>query len=155
MIDVYGKERSFEAVTVKGAIPKILRPKVDIDFLGFENLISSDEVFVSEGAFNALSFRDCGYDGLINFGTGSILPKIGALIRKGVKRVWLCGDPDSKNPKTQKSAGREFNKKLFYELRGMFEVRYFYYPELDVDANDLHKQKRLKEIIEYNKEKAL
>jgi DNA primase len=155
MIDVYGKERSFEAVTVKGATPKILRPKVDIDFFGLENLIEHDEVFICEGIFNSLSFIDCGFSSVTNFGTGSALDKIGGLIKKGVKRVWLCGDPDSVNPKTQKSAGREFNKKLFYELRGMFEVRYFYYPELDVDANDLHKQKRLKEIIEYNKENRL
>jgi hypothetical protein len=155
MIDIYGEERSFEAITINNAVPKILRPRVDIDFFGLENLIEHDEVFICEGIFNSLSFIDCGFSSVTNFGTGSALGRIGGLIKKGVKRVWLCGDPDSVNPKTQKSAGREFNKKLFYELRGMFEVRYFYYPELDVDANDLHKQGRLKEIIKYNKEKVV
>lgn len=153
MVDVYGKTRSFEAVSVKGAIPKILRPKIDIDFFGLENLIEHDEVFICEGIMNSLSFLDLGYSSVTNFGTGSTVAKIGGLIKKGVRVVWLCGDPDSINPKTNKSAGREFNKKIFYELRGLFEVRYFQYPELDVDANDLHQQGRLKEVIEYNKSK--
>lgn len=130
---------SFEAVsTNKSIVPKILRPRgVDTTGLfGFENMIESDTVFIVEGIFNALSFKEIEYDSLFNFGVGSIKQKVRKLIQAGVKRVVLVGDNDE--------AGQKFNNECFQILKKYkFRVITFYYPRdfpNKGDANDLLKE---------------
>ena len=123
--------KGFEAIsTSKDIVPKILRPKnfKSDGIFGFENLIDSDTVWICEGIFNALSFIECGYDGLMNFGVATIKNKIKVLLMKGVKNIVLCGDNDD--------AGRQFNKECYKILRKYgFNVIYFNFPYEFKDIN--------------------
>lgn len=123
--------KGFEAVsTSKDIVPKILRPKnfKSDGIFGFENLIKSDTVWICEGIFNALSFIECNFNGLMNFGVASISNKIKVLLLKGVKNVVLCGDNDD--------AGRNFNKECYKILRKYgFNVLYFKFPYEFKDIN--------------------
>lgn len=136
--DVDNNLRGFEAIsTNKDIQPKVLRPKhiLTDDLFGFENLISSDTVFITEGIFSALSFIECGYDGIFNFGIGSIKPKIKKLMLKGVRNVLLCGDKDT--------TGKKLNGEMMKALRHNFNVAFFNYPfnaSDKYDANDLLKE---------------
>lgn len=134
-----GSLRGFEAVsTNKKIVPKILRPKNcdTSELLGFEEFIDSDTLFVCEGLFSALSFIECGYNGVFNFGLGSIKPKIKKMLMKGVRNIVICGDNDS--------AGKNFNKESYQTLKKHFTVSYFQYPwefrDINkTDANDVLK----------------
>ena len=136
--DIDNTLRGFEAISTNANIqPKVLRPKniLTDDLFGFENLISSDTVFITEGIFSALSFIECGYDGIFNFGIGSIKPKIKKLMLKGVRNVLLCGDKDT--------AGKKLNGEMMKALRHNFNVAFFNYPYNapdKYDANDLLKE---------------
>ena len=148
--------RSFEAISTSSKIqPKILRPKnvLTSDLFGFEHLLGeSDSVFLCEGLFSALSFWELGYQGLSNFGIGSIKDKIKTLHLKGVKNVILAGDADS--------AGKQFNKECYHLLKHNFTVTFFQFPynfQNKGDANDLLKIGRevLQECIDKTLTKGL
>ena len=147
--DIDGKLVSFEAISTNTKIqPKILRPKLvdTTELFGFEHLIDSDTIFICEGLFSALSFIECGYNGLFNFGVGSIKPKIKKLLCKGVRNVILCGDNDN--------AGQKFNQESYQVLKKVFRVTYFQYPYefRDInkfDANDMLKKMKKQEMMEY------
>ena len=139
----------FEAVsTNKKIVPKILRPRGNntIELFGFENFIDSDTVFITEGIFSALSFMECGYNGVFNFGVGLVKPKIKKLMLKGVRNVILCGDNDE--------VGKHFNKESYQALKRNFNVVYFQYPYefKDInkfDSNDLLKEYGKEAMIKY------
>ena len=147
--DIDGKLVSFEAVSTNKKIqPKILRPKMvdTTDLLGFEHLINSDTVFICEGLFSALSFIECGYSSLFNFGVGSIKPKIKKLMLKNVRNIILCGDNDN--------VGKKFNQESYQALKKVFRVSYFQYPyefkNLDkFDANDMLKKMGKDKMLDY------
>ena len=134
----------FEAVsTNKKIVPKILRPRGNntIELFGFENFIDSDTVFITEGIFSALSFMECGYNGIFNFGVGLVKPKIKKLMLKGVRNIVLCGDNDE--------VGKNFNKECYQVLKRNFNVVYFQYPYEFKDVNKFDVNDMLKE---YGKE---
>ena len=146
----------FEAVsTNKNIQPKVLRNKgVDTSKLfGFEHLLGeSDSAFLTEGTFSALSFWELGYQGLFNFGVGSIKDKIKTLHIKGIKNIILVGDNDE--------AGRTFNKECYHLLKHNFTVTFFQFPYNSpekYDSNDLLKQGReiLQECIDRTLSKGL
>lgn len=135
--DVENTLKGFEAIsTNKKITPKVLRPKgiLTDEIFGFEHLIDSDTVFITEGLFSALSFIECGYSGVYNFGVGSIKNKIKKLLMKGIKNVIICGDNDE--------VGKKFNKESYQLLKHNFNVCYFNYPYKSpdkYDTNDLLK----------------
>lgn len=146
----------FEAVsTNKNIQPKVLRNKgVDTSKLfGFEHLLGeSDSAFLTEGLFSALSFLELGYQGLFNFGIGSIKDKIKTLHLKGVKNVILAGDADS--------AGKQFSKESYHLLKHNFNITFFQFPynfQNKGDSNDLLKLGReiLQECIDKSLSKGL
>lgn len=147
--DIDGKLVSFEAIsTNKDIQPKILRPRgIDTTaLLGFENFIKSDTIFIVEGIFNALSFIECGYESVFNFGVGSIKPKIKKLMLKNVRNIILCGDNDN--------VGQKFNQESYQALKKVFRVNYFQYPyefkSIDkFDANDMLKKIGKDKMIDY------
>ena len=145
--DVDSKLRGFEAIsTNKKIVPKVLRPRgIETDDLfGFEHLINSDTVFICEGLFSALSFIECGYNGIFNFGVGSIKGKIKKLMMKGVKNVFLVGDNDE--------AGKKFNIECYHFLKHNFKVCYFNFPFGSADkydGNDLLKERDSAGFKEY------
>ena len=136
--DIDGINRSFEAIsTSKKMLPKVLRPKniKTHNLFGFENLVKTNTIFICEGIFNALSFKEIGYDGVINFGVATIKNKVRKLLRLGVKNVIIAGDNDD--------VGHQFNRECYKILiRNNFNVSYFSFPQGSVekfDVNDLHK----------------
>lgn len=146
----------FEAVsTNKNIQPKVLRNKgVDTSKLfGFEHLLGeSDSAFLTEGLFSALSFWELGYQGVFNFGVASIKDKIKTLHLKGVKNIILAGDADS--------AGKQFNKECYHQLKHNFNVAFFQFPYNSpekCDSNDLLKKDRevLQECIDKSLSKGL
>jgi len=147
--DIDGKLVSFEAVSTNKKIqPKILRPRgIDTtELFGFEHLIDSDTIFIVEGIFSALSFIECGYESVFNFGVGSIKPKIKKLLCKGVRNVILCGDNDD--------VGKKFNQESYQALKHNFSVTYFQYPYefkgvAKFDANDMLKKMSKDKMMEY------
>lgn len=145
--DVDNNLCSFEAISTNSEIqPKVLRPKYVLTdkVFGFENFIKGDTVFICEGIFNALSFMEIGYNGIFNFGIGSIKEKVRTLLLKGVKNVVLCGDYDE--------AGKKFNVANYHLLKHHFNVIYFSYPYGSpdkFDINDLHKLKGKENFKEY------
>ena len=138
--DIDGKLVSFEAVSTNKKIqPKILRPRGTdtTELFGFENFIKSDTVFIVEGIFNALSFIECDYESVFNFGVASIKPKIKKLMLRGVRNIIVAADNDE--------AGKEFNKECFKILKHNFNVKYFQFPYEfkninKFDINDLLKE---------------
>ena len=148
--------KSFEAISTSSKIqPKILRPKGSdtTELFGFENLLGeSDSVFICEGIFNSLSFIELGYDSIFNFGVASIKDKIKTLHLKGVKNIILAGDADS--------AGKQFNKECYHQLKHNFNVAFFQFPYNSpekCDSNDLLKKDRelLQECIDKSLSKGL
>ena len=147
--DIDGKLVSFEAVSTNTKIqPKILRPKMvdTTELLGFEHLIYSDTVFICEGLFSALSLIECGYNGIFNFGVGSIKPKIKKLMLRGIRNIILCGDNDQ--------VGQKFNQESYQALKKVFRVSYFQYPYefkgvAKFDANDMLKKMSKDKMIDY------
>ena len=148
--------RSFEAISTNAKIqPKALRPKnvLTADLFGFENLLGeSDSVFLCEGTFSALSFWELGYQGLFNFGVGSIKDKIKTLHLKGIKNIILAGDNDE--------VGRSFSKECYHLLKHNFNTTFFQFPynfENKGDSNDLLKKDReiLQECIDKTLSKGL
>lgn len=146
----------FEAVsTNKNIQPKVLRNKgVDTSqIFGFEHLLGeSDTIFITEGLFSALSFWELGYQGLFNFGIASIKDKIKTLHLKGIKNIILAGDADS--------AGKQFSKECYHQLKHNFNVAFFQFPYNSpekCDSNDLLKKDReiLQECIDKSLSKGL
>ena len=139
----------FEAIsTNKKIVPKVLRPKAikTVDLLGFENFIDSDTVFITEGLFSALSFIESGYNGVFNFGVGSIKPKIKKLLLKGVRNVIIASDNDA--------TGDKFYQECYQALRKNFRVLRFFYPyefkdNNKFDPNDLLKGYGKEAMIKY------
>lgn len=147
--DIEDTLRGFEAIsTNKDIQPKVLRPRGfnTVELFGFEHLIDSDTIFIVEGIFNALSFIECGYESVFNFGVGSIKPKIKKLLCKGVMNVILCGDNDD--------VGKKFNQESYQALKHNFRVCYFQYPYefkgvAKFDANDMLKKMGKQDMMEY------
>ena len=148
--------RSFEAISTNAKIqPKVLRPKsIDTtNLFGFENLLGeSDTIFITEGLFSALSFWELGYQGVFNMGIATIKDKIKTLHLKGVKNIILAGDADS--------AGKQFNKECYHQLKHNFNVAFFQFPYNSpekCDSNDLLKNEReiLQECIDKSLSKGL
>ena len=147
--DVDNNLRGFEAIsTNKDVQPKILRPRGNntTDLFGFENFIKSDTIFIVEGVFNALSFIECGYDSIFNFGVASIKPKIKKLMLMGIRNIIVAADNDE--------AGNEFNRECFKLLKHNFTVKYFQFPYEfkninKFDINDLLKEYGKDKFITY------
>ena len=153
MYDYKNNLKSFEAIsTSKKVQPKVLRPKGNNDdyfgleeYLGLEEfeIKEPDTVYIAEGFFSALSFWELHYQGLCNFGVGSIENKLEVLYKKGIKKIILCGDNDE--------VGRKFNREMYFLLRDSFEVSFFKYKWEDkdkCDSNDLLKLGLLQERID-------
>ena len=148
--------RSFEAISTNAKIqPKVLRPKsIDTtNLFGFEHLLGeSDSAFLTEGTFSALSFWELGYQSIFNMGIATIKDKIKTLHLKGVKNIILAGDADS--------AGKQFNKECYHQLKHNFNVAFFQFPYNSpekCDSNDLLKSEReiLQECIDKSLSKGL
>lgn len=147
--DIDRNLKGFEAVsTNKNIVPKILRPKLcdTSELLGFEEYIDSDTLFITEGIFSALSFVECNYNAVFNFGVGSIKPKIKKLLMRGVKNVIIASDNDT--------TGDKFYQECYKSLRNSFRVIRFFYPyefknNNKFDPNDLLKNYGKERFIQY------
>ena len=152
LYDYKGNLKGFDAVsTSKDIVPKVLRSKNcdTSSFFGFENTLGEsyfkekDVVFICEGLFSALSFIELGYQGILNFGVGSIENKLEALYKKGIKKIFLVGDKDE--------AGWKFNSEVYHLLKKSFKVKFFKHPFLadeKSDSNDYLKKSNLQELID-------
>jgi len=144
--DYKGNLRTFEAIsTNKERTPKVLRPKniLTDSYFGFEEFIQGNLVFINEGLFSALSFKELGYNAVFNFGVASVEKKLKGLLVRGVTHIVLSGDNDE--------AGRKFNKECYFYLRSLFQVTYLKHPWKALeksDANDYLKQGILQDIID-------
>jgi len=152
LYDYKNNLKGFDAVsTSKDIFPKVLRSRSceTTSFFGFENLLGNDYfkrkdiVFISEGLFSALSFIELDYQGIFNFGVGSVEDKLEVLYNKGVKEIYLVGDKDE--------AGFKFNSEMYHLLKKSFKVKFFKHPFLaneKSDSNDYLKNNNLQELID-------
>ena len=156
LYDYKGNLKGFDAVsTSKDIVPKVLRSKNcdTSSFFGFENLLGEslygdyfkekDTVFICEGLFSALSFIELGYQGVFNFGVGSIEDKLEVLYNKGIKQIILSADKDE--------AGWKLNSEMYHLLKKSFRVKFFKHPwkaDEKSDSNDYLKKDELQELID-------